>query len=237
MDNNQSVLLDLLQKTISIFDENNIWYSLACGSVLGAVREGGFIPWDSDIDIFVKITDISRIQSIFSDEMDGLVLVSYKKDTTSSHDKISMKGYDHTKIHIDLYPLIGMPNSENHGRVFIKKCHYLNKLLACKYENVNTVRNKYKAKIFTLINYLEQFVSDDFLRRIISRLETKYPFETSNKLSYIANDGHYREAINRDILLETKETYFEGIRVKIPLNYTFYLEQVYGKDYMIPKKY
>ncbi len=234
----QETLLSLLEDTIKLLEENGIWYSLACGSVLGAVREGGFIPWDRDIDFFVKIEDVEKIQRIFDEQKDSkLTLISYRRDTTSTHDKVSYAGLDHTQTHIDLYPLIGAPEEEKQRERFIKKCHFWNKIYACKHENVKTVRKWYKKIVFSCLQLFEKCIPDSVIRKKVAKIEQKYDFQTAKYLCYFANDGHLNEAMEREILLETKESTFEGRSVKIPRDADRYLRNVYGDDYMTPKQY
>ena len=61
----QKVLLMMLKDFDKIAKTNNIKYSLSGGSVLGALRHGGFIPWDDDIDINVTRKDYEKIRKVF----------------------------------------------------------------------------------------------------------------------------------------------------------------------------
>ena len=60
----QTSLLSIIKVVDEIFKKEKIWYSLACGSVLGAVRHNGFIPWDNDLDIFAKQSQISQAEAL-----------------------------------------------------------------------------------------------------------------------------------------------------------------------------
>lgn len=66
----QSELLSMIRDIDILFRENGVCYSLGFGTLLGAIRENGFIPWDDDIDIIVDRTNYDRIRNIF-DKYDG----------------------------------------------------------------------------------------------------------------------------------------------------------------------
>lgn len=63
----QETLLDAVKEFKKICDEENITFFLRGGSVMGAVKYGGFIPWDDDMDIAVPRKDYVRLIEIFND--------------------------------------------------------------------------------------------------------------------------------------------------------------------------
>ena len=70
----QMRMLEILKIVDSIFSKHHIDYYLDGGTLLGAVRHGGFIPWDDDIDISVRREDFSRIKRVLQKELpDNLV--------------------------------------------------------------------------------------------------------------------------------------------------------------------
>ncbi len=62
----KTIQLDLLQKTADFCKENNIRYYLCGGTLIGAIRHKGYIPWDDDIDISMPRPDYDRFISLFN---------------------------------------------------------------------------------------------------------------------------------------------------------------------------
>lgn len=73
----QQRLLHLAAYIDAVCEEHEIWYSLAAGSVLGAVRHRGFIPWDNDMDIFVKNKDMARFRAAVLTNLPGSCIIKF----------------------------------------------------------------------------------------------------------------------------------------------------------------
>ena len=65
----QAELILMMKDVVSVFDEAGIKWFLSGGSVLGAVRHQGFIPWDDDIDIFMERADFEKFRSVFEEKI------------------------------------------------------------------------------------------------------------------------------------------------------------------------
>ena len=65
LEEKKKIQLEILDSIHSFCLHNDIKYSLGYGSLLGAVRHGGFIPWDDDIDIIMLRDDYTRFESLF----------------------------------------------------------------------------------------------------------------------------------------------------------------------------
>ena len=70
LDEMKAVELGILKKFDSICKENGLEYSLAYGTMLGAIRHKGFIPWDDDIDVFMKREDYEKLLALKYDDGD-----------------------------------------------------------------------------------------------------------------------------------------------------------------------
>lgn len=69
--------LEILTFFHELCTENEIPYSLAYGTMIGAVRHGGFIPWDDDIDVFMRRADYNRLVRIMSETKGALFAYDY----------------------------------------------------------------------------------------------------------------------------------------------------------------
>ena len=122
-----AVELDLLAEFDRVCRKNNLTYYAFCGTLLGAVRHSGFIPWDDDIDVvmfredFKKLSEVAEeefqhpyfFQTPFSDP--GLVMGGCRlrnSDTTVSNDVEFKRPYKNKGIFIDLFVNATVPDSE-----------------------------------------------------------------------------------------------------------------------------
>lgn len=117
-------MVEILKVVDAICKKNKIEYTLACGSLLGAVRHGGFIPWDDDLDINVMRKDMPRLKKALQKELpDNLVyqdfftepyfptpLAKVRDKHSYFYDEECTDKYKEKGIFIDIIPIEDVPN-------------------------------------------------------------------------------------------------------------------------------
>ena len=230
---------ELLKKTINILDQNKIVYWLAYGSVLGAVRHNGFIPWDDDVDIYINGKDYKKFQSLFiNGEIDGIRLDDYKlcdqypftfPKLIDASTKLIEKRFEKTGyisgVYIDVFPLFEISKNPVMRRMeyfFQYFCYAVVESHYCDYERYS-VWMKIIGKTLKLVP----------AKKAQELLYKKYMYGFTNNaiilcepLQFNDDSIHYAKHFRL-----TKKHKFESIEVNIPGDYEGYLVGQYG-DYM-----
>lgn len=132
----QLTQLEILKVIDSFCKENGLRYSLYAGTLLGAVRHQGFIPWDDDLDICMSRGDYNRFLILWNQkhpagyilqnkETDRKFTQSFskiRKDHTSFLQKGEKKGDYHQGIFVDVFPIDRMPNGWLRRKIFTWNC-------------------------------------------------------------------------------------------------------------------
>lgn len=116
----QEISLEILQFVHDFCHHRGIRYYLAYGTLLGAVRHKGFIPWDDDVDIMIPRPDYNRFLSEFRDDEQYTLLSCFKKGNyvfpyakvKSNYTNMILPNgkVDEQGLGIDLFPIDGIPN-------------------------------------------------------------------------------------------------------------------------------
>lgn len=230
------LMFELLLTFKEVCEKNSIWYSLAYGSLLGAVRHNGFIPWDNDADVFLMLPDKERFRDAFEKHDTGRVKLRNCDTETrclQSHDSLYLED---EKIHLDIYLLVGAPSDFDERKRFTFKSHYLDRIIRSKYVDIKKVKRK-NIPLVIGAKFVDHLFSDETLRKNIKSRETQYDFDTAEYLVDLGCDGGPDGCIPKRIFLSMIDSEFNGVNFKIPQNYDEYLRRTYGDDYMTPKKY
>ena len=122
----KQVELEILTNVAEFCDKHEIQYFLAYGTLIGAVRHKGFIPWDDDIDIWMPRADYNRFLKIYNKEnSDSQYKVISPYDKISRHTFVKVvdtrtvkieSGIDYSNgylgIDVDIFPLDGQPDND-----------------------------------------------------------------------------------------------------------------------------
>lgn len=228
-------------------DKNNLKYFLLGGTLLGAKRHKGFIPWDDDIDVgmyrkdynkFIELWASSSFDHLFLQNKisDKRVPFNYSKlriNNTLFLEKEYEKSEIHTGIFIDIFPLDNITNPYPVG-VTINYCIY--KILYLISLRKNNYLTKYSIVNF-FTNTLKYLIPDSFIyyqsEKCFRRYENQMtPYITSFGSGY----GFKRQIVKKEFYGNGTKLEFEGEKFNVPSEYNKILENLYGDYNQLPPK-
>lgn len=239
----KELLLKTMSEFIKVCDQNGIEYIGAYGTVLGAVRHKGLIPWDDDIDVFMTRENYEKFlqlkktlngsgYEIVDLDNDGYYL-PYAKfcDANTSIWEIENLPFV-LGIFIDVFPLDFV--EENDAECVALRDEYI--VLFRKY-----VRSKRSFRFADLLSlsglkdffktvYYRKTVKKEMLRNIENKIKNKRgPY----RMYYRSMDKYSKSKFDASWFDECIEVPYENFSIRIPKNYDAYLTQCYG-NYMEP---
>lgn len=241
----KKIQLDILKEVHNFCIENNIKYSLAYGTMIGAVRHKGYIPWDDDIDIFMLRSDYEQFIELFNKRNSkyrvvngqlnkSLPFVFSKIENTETVliEKSSCKFQ--LGVNIDLFPLDYVPDDLN-GRVKLyKKIRVWDTLRQIKVIAISNSRSFIKNLILGIGKLSIMMIPVRFIisrhNQLINRVNKK-----TNTIGDITNcDYNERPCISLSAFKDTESVEFEGYKFNIMTGWKEFLTNVYGDFMQLP---
>lgn len=254
---------DLLQKLMAVCDRNSLRYFADGGTLLGAIRHNGFIPWDDDIDIAMPREDYDKLCSIAASEFDSpYFFQTVKSDPECTFHHAKLRNSDTTGmvvtqqdrhynqgIWIDIFPLDNLPDSQDELNSFTERLSSLQSNLADFRAYVSEYHSK-KGKGFI------KFVKHMLKHWIFA---TKYSFSKDSSILYSRIDeelSRYKSfpthrvsnlsiiwlAIPKQLYYprewfqgEARYAQFEFLKIPVPPMAENVLETIYGNWHLFVK--
>lgn len=214
--------LRVLKRLKDICDEHHLRYWLCGGTLLGAIRHKGYIPWDDDIDILVEMKDLKTLAKILEDDPE-FALASYVNLEDDFFDSCSYMYERNTLmdinyfpmqiscgVNIDLFPLVGLPEGE-------KFKEYMTQITELERNSWRNMYDKKKLRIATteLLNFM-----------------SSYDYDKYENCGYVLSRHREDEYLPATYYNEIVEVEFEGEYYRAPKEWHKYLIAMFGENYM-----
>mgnify|MGYP001025579417 CR=1 FL=1 len=229
-------LLELLKFTDGVCKAESIKYSLIGGTMLGAVRHCGFIPWDDDADIGMMRDDLNKFKAVVGEYTEGTdfkLCRNGRVDGVCYAEPQEIDGVKIGHICLDVFAIDNVPDDD---KLFDKQVFGLKKLQGMmKKGKVDWKKYSFKGKILVLgTKILGAFKSEEKLVKQYAELSAKYN-GTDSARRFISNDlfSLFDIKYDRELMAETEDMQFETERFPVFKGYDKILTLDYG-DYMTP---
>lgn len=233
----RQIQMGILDDVHRFCEEQGLRYSLSSGTLIGAVRHQGYIPWDDDIDIYMLRTDYERFLRTYYDQQGHYQVLNPQKekhyyytfakvvDTRTKMVEKETEGYE-IGVYIDVFPVDYVTeDKKKRERIFrLKKLLY--KIRRCKISHSNPLHSQ-----LAYLCYRSLPITVGMLNRLINKLIIHR--EPTGTLCHMTEAGPLTEkgcfpAADMKKMMDMK---FEDRTYKVMIGYDDYLTRTYG-DYM-----
>ena len=246
---------EVLKKLDALCREQGWTYCLAYGSMLGAVRHQGVIPWDDDIDIMMPRPDYERMRAYFKSNADALLPLKLFDHTTVENYPHMIARISDQRYHlvfeneqdygiglfVDIYPLDGVGNDFDKAVRFVQR----NKLTAslCFLTGRKTFgKDNTTSKLKMLIKFpaylWAKCMGTRHYFRKLEKVKDRFSYEESRYVACAVwpegkRGKQPRDVFEKEVFTDLMEVPFEDTTSRIPRQYDLVLRTGYG-DYMTP---
>lgn len=220
---------DMLAYVDKLCSRYGLRYWVCGGTLLGAIRHKGFIPWDDDIDIFMPWQDYLKFIDIFEEDENYSMLGMGTSDSlefceifAKVVDKRTIVNEDIGTVRkvnslwIDVFPLIGLPKD-------VEERH----LMFMEYQEINrSIWQDFYASNGDVGVFCKWYSKQ---RAFLERCD----FDEAEYVGVLGTIYGERDCTSSEVYMKTLRMPFEDIEVNVPIGYKEYLDNLYGKDWGI----
>ena len=235
--------LEILTDIADFCDKNNITYFLAYGTLIGAVRHKGFIPWDDDVDIWMPRKDYDKFMTTYISNRykavspyEQMACHSMLKVIDTRTAKIEpcinyKNGY--LGVDVDVFPLDGEPDTDKEFEKWYKRLYKL-------YKNYHflSVNPKSSKGCFAYHYFYRLFGSKkNAVLKKADYLHKEYPYENQRFVGAVETIFNFpQNRFQKEWFSEGIDMDFENRRFKVPVGYDKILMRMYGDYIKLPPK-
>ncbi|WP_407385257.1 phosphorylcholine transferase LicD [Ruminococcus sp.] len=240
----RSLEKDMLREIDRICRKHEIKYFICYGTLLGAVRHGGFIPWDDDVDVAMLRPEFEKFRQIAPKELNIHFSYESHRNQNGYHfffDRITAKntyfaskysdGYEmHKGISVDIFVLDAVPANPNAAYRFWKGLMRRRMLMNVRWKN--TARRDKAYWLSKLLLPILRLRSMDSFSRSYEKAVRKYEKKQTGRVMPASSDHIYRGTFPAALFEEVIPYRFDDVDTFIPVGYKDFLKAWYTENYM-----
>ncbi|MDY0290261.1 MAG: LicD family protein [Sphaerochaeta sp.] len=234
----KNMQLDILKKVDAYCKEHGIQYFLAYGTLLGAVRHKGFIPWDDDIDIAMKREDYEQFVTGFADEYLKVYALGTSErcrfpfakvyDSRTSIFEGSYKKTSEFGVNIDIFPLDAVPDDKKMRQALIRKARFWQMLSKIKLSRVSKIMTLKQNLIILPGRIILAPIPLPSMARRIEAISSSWKDKQTDSVGFMVWGYGEKEMFSKELFAEVVDMRFEDIFVPVPKEYDKILTSLYG---------
>lgn len=245
----QEKLLELLKWYDQFCRKNNLRYYAIGGTILGAMRHKGFIPWDDDIDVGMPRSDYEKLKQLAKTECGKFRFETYDTEA-DDYCYAFTKLYDTTTtlverkrvnvvrgVYIDVFPIDGIGNSKEEGyrnyQLFKKTCQLFETSVSGIREGRSLIKN---AAVFACKLIPRIILNPRSLRIKLNEICMQHDFDQCKYGGNLFGAYWEREILDLSLLGTPKDYKFEDMMIAGPENADGYLTHIYHDWRKLPPK-
>lgn len=234
----RQIQMNVLQEFHDFCIKNDIKYSLCAGTLLGAIRHKGYIPWDDDIDVMVPRRDYQRLLKLYNSDNYTLYHYSKQKSFMLSYAKLCDNSTlleegcvfeSDYGVDIDIFPLDFFPDTIEESEQWVNRLKRLKYIRNRKNVKVSKNRSLFKNVQVILFRILTSPIPMRWLVKKVDTIAQLYSYKTEGFVGNMTNGYGMKE--RNPMSKQLIDIEFEGRSFKAIANYDVYLKGLFN-DYM-----
>lgn len=249
IDTNQvkQIQIEAFRFLIEYLEKNKINYFIIAGTLLGAVRHKGFIPWDDDVDIGMTRKDYNKFMTLFKNDFErnnealyflqnwdtdphfAMPFSKLRVNNTIYKEEVTRRVNIHHGIYIDIFPFDDVHSNKLFSCIQEKGTMLLQKMILAK--------SNYKLTSRKMSVFYKVFLFPFPKKLMIALIHAINAENTENNRLMVCSGGSYgfkKEVVEKQWFERSEILRFENLEVKAPLGYITYLKNLYGDYTKLP---
>jgi lipopolysaccharide cholinephosphotransferase len=235
----------ILNELDRICREHKINYYLVGGTLLGAIRHGGFIPWDDDLDVAMERKDYKRfcdvcrseldgkffLQNVFTDKKYHMYISKLLLNGTTLVDERAEKLKIQNGVYVDIFPLDY--SSRASGWLWAGRAKILNILFGLRSAKLGNAQPKsgWKKLLVAPVTAVMWLIPAGLINALVGWLMDCEGEDSEYLMNFCSQYGYQKQTMEKQVYGEPVKLKFENGWYNAPAQYIFYLERIY-RNYM-----